>query len=219
MPLLKKENPRLALSLSETALRLRQDDTFLEENALERETNDVFMLRAMPQALRSRVLGNLLRKWGIREPEHRHIAMAEALVFADNPSARACLPGNITLERCYGILRKVPRQEVSEAAVVNCPGVTELPQWNLRIICRQTESGLRPHGTVVVRSRQSGDEIRLPGGKKSLKKLFIDRKIPVSQRPWVPVLADEGGVLAVHGLGVNLDRVENPGMHFLFEEI
>ena len=64
-----------------------------------------------------------------------------------------------------------------------------------------------PVGEIVVRPRQSGDEMRLPGGTKSLKKLFIDRKIPASQRPHIPVIADEKGVLAVYGIGVNLDRV------------
>ena len=76
-------------------------------------------------------------------------------------------------------------------------------------------------GTVVVRSRLPGDEMRLPGGTKSLKKLFIDQKIPASQRSRIPVLADERGVLAVFGLGVNLDRLsqEETGVQFLFQEI
>ena len=59
----------------------------------------------------------------------------------------------------------------------------------------------------MIKTRQSGDEMRLPGGTKSLKKLFIDRKIPAAQRDSVPVIADERGVLGVYGIGVNLDRV------------
>jgi len=221
MPLLKAENPRLALSLSETALRLRQDDAYLEENARLQETVDVNTLRDMPRSLRSRILENLLRKWGIREPESRHIAMAEALVFSDNPSARANFPGNITIERCYGSLRKLSVETAPEIAVVNCPGTTELPQWGVKITCAPAEKGLRPVGAVVVRSRLPGDGMRLPGGTKSLKKLFIDKKIPAAQRERIPVLADERGVLAVFGLGVNLDRLsqEETGVQFLFQEV
>ena len=66
---------------------------------------------------------------------------------------------------------------------------------------------MRPVGTIEVRSRRSGDEMRLSGGTKSLKKLFIDRKIPASQRASIPVVADDAGVLGVYGIGVNLDRV------------
>ena len=61
-------------------------------------------------------------------------------------------------------------------------------------------------GDLVLRSRQSGDVMRLSGGSKSLKKLFIDRKIPAGERQNIPVLADEKGVLAVCGIGVNLER-------------
>ena len=52
---------------------------------------------------------------------------------------------------------------------------------------------------------RSGDALRLPGGTKTLKKCFIDRKVPAAQRGLVPVFADDSGVLAVYGLGQNLD--------------
>jgi tRNA(Ile)-lysidine synthase len=147
--------------------------------------------------------------------------MAESLVFSENPSAQANLPGNVTVERCYGILRKKASNAIPEAAKIHCPGVTELPQWGLRVICSPAEKGMLPVGNVVLRSRLPGDEMRLPGGTKSLKKLFIDQKIPAAQRDWIPVLADEMGVLAVYGLGVNLNRVsqEETGIQFLFEKI
>ena len=59
---------------------------------------------------------------------------------------------------------------------------------------------------MVLRSRKSGDAIRLSGGTKQLKKLFIDKKIPASQRMQIPVLSDDAGVLAVCEIGANLDR-------------
>ena len=221
MPLLKTENPRLSLSLSETALRLRQDDAFLESEARNKETTDVEILRKMSQGLRSRILENLLKKWGVREPESRHIAMAESLVFSENPSAKANFPGNVTVERCYGILQKMSGDFLPEAAVVSLDGVTELPQWGVKLTCTPVQNGLQVKGSVMVRSRKSGDEMRLPGGTKSLKKLFIDKKIPASRRAFVPVLADEEGVLAVYGLGENLSKISQDalGVQFHWEEI
>ena len=65
---------------------------------------------------------------------------------------------------------------------------------------------VKPQGNVYIRSRQSGDSIRLSGGTKSLKKLFIDRKIPQSQRNQIPVICDDAGIIGVYGIGVNLDR-------------
>ena len=76
-----------------------------------------------------------------------------------------------------------------------------------------TEEGQRvqPQGKVVVRCRQSGDSIRLAGGTKSLKKLFIDRKIPAAIRHKIAVVADDKGVLAVDGFGYNLSRLTEEG--------
>ncbi|MBE6977429.1 MAG: tRNA lysidine(34) synthetase TilS [Ruminococcaceae bacterium] len=221
MPLLKAENPRLAVALSESALRLRQDDAFLEAEAQRQETADVETLRQMPEALRHRILENLMKNWGIREPESRHIAMAESLVFSENPSAKADFPGGITLQRCYGSVQKASAAQAPMPAAVSLEGITELPQWGLRLTCAKAESGLQTQGNVVVRSRRAGDEIRLSGGTKSLKKLFIDKKIPASQRPFVPVLADDGGVLAAYGLGVNQERISRdmPGVQIIWEEI
>ena len=36
---------------------------------------------------------------------------------------------------------------------------------------------------------------------------MIDRKLPRAQRDTVPVIADDGGVLAVYGMGADLDRM------------
>ena len=54
--------------------------------------------------------------------------------------------------------------------------------------------------------------MRFPGGTKSLKKWFIDEKIPASQRLRVPVIADDIGVLGVYGGGANLDRMAGEGI-------
>ena len=61
--------------------------------------------------------------------------------------------------------------------------------------------------------------MRLSGGTKTLKELFIDRKIPAAQRMQIPVLADDAGVLGVYGLGANLDRVSESGIQIRFEKI
>ena len=63
---------------------------------------------------------------------------------------------------------------------------------------------MKPEGTLIIRSRRTGDEMRLSGGTKSLKKMYIDRKIPAARRAQLPVLADDRGVLAVFGLGADV---------------
>ena len=140
--------------------------------------------------------------------------MVEQLVFSEKPSAWAQLPGGVTVERCYDRLQ-IRREAVWEPVCLNCPGETEIPALHLKVLCRSATEirneadcfTISPAGALWLRPRQTGDAIRLSGGTKSLKKLFIDRKIPASRRSLVPVLADDEGVLAVCGIGVNLDRV------------
>ena len=228
MPLLEAENPRLAENLSAMALQLRQDEAFLQEFAEKSDTLEVSALRQMPPALRSRVLDRFLKESGVPEPEYRHICLVQDLIFSQKPSARAELPGGVTIERCYDHLR-VRDNTTFEPVCLQCPGETVIPSLGVKVLCQPANEiintdwifTLPVSGQVWLRSRQTGDEIRLPGGSKSLKKLYIDRKIPASQRHLIPVLADENGVLAVGGIGANLNAVpiELPAMQFVFKKI
>lgn len=56
-------------------------------------------------------------------------------------------------------------------------------------------------GITVIRSRKTGDKANIHGGTKTLKKLFIEEKIPTAERSSIAVVSDEEGVLWVEGLG------------------
>lgn len=214
MPLLEAENPSLAQNLSAMALRLRQDDEALDSLAQMEQPLSVASLRQMPAALRSRALAAFLRDSGVKEPEAAHISLAEQLVFSENPSAAANLPGGVTIRRQYDLLVKEEKAAPIEGIILSCPGSVELPELGLKIICEFASEPVltrdaftvNPKGQMVIRSRQPGDRMRLQGGTRELKKLFIDRKIPAAARTSVPVIADDGGVLGVYGIGANLDR-------------
>ena len=212
MPLLNRENPRLAENVSAMAMQLRQEEHYLSRQV--ELTDRVSVLREMDPALRNRALESFLRQQGVKEPQREQIQLLKCLVFSNNPSARGAFPGRVTIGREYDRLIRLPQEEAPETAELAL-GSQKLPQWKMEIHVSQAQSleqgktvfTVQPEGKIVVRSRLPGDRIRLPGGSKTLKKLFIDEKIPAWERPFLPVLADEKGVLAVVGIGVNLDRV------------
>ena len=212
VPLLKAENPRLAENLSAMALNLRQDEEILSSLAEKETLPPVETLRTMAPALRNRALEAFLKRSGVKEPEQIHIELAEKLVFSDKPSARAAFPGGVTIARSYDTLTVLQPEDLPEEVVLTCPGEAEYGSY--RVICTPAETienaatvfTLRPQGQMVIRCRKSGDAIRLSGGTKQLKKLFIDKKIPASRRLQIPVVSDESGVLAVCEIGANLDR-------------
>lgn len=211
MPLLKQENPCLAQNLSRMAMRLRQDEEALSPGVLGEELN-VEALRQLHPARRSRVLAAFLEQSGVREPEGEHIALAQSLVDSSNPSARASFPGGVILYRRYGVLTAAKDAPQLPETVLSCPGEVTVGAYRItaeeahEIINKDNIFTVCVSGPITVRCRRSGDEIRLPGGSKKLKKLFVDRKIPQTRRMSIPVLSDEKGVLGVYDIGVNLDR-------------
>lgn len=226
MPLLQDENPRLAENLTAMALGLQEEDAVLEDLAQQACTVEIAPLRAMSPGVRKRVLERFLKESGVREPERSHVAMAENLVFSERPSAKASFPGGITVARCYDQLQVLPPEALDAWTSAVSFGVYHLPGWRMtcrladEIVNTATVFTLPMSDGFCLRQRQTGDAIRLPGGTKSLKKLFIDRKIPVSLRPEIPVLADETGVLGIPGIGPNLDRVAEqlPAVQFIFDK-
>ncbi len=221
IPLLRTENPRLAGSLSAMALRLREDEQVLAQLAAAEKTLQVEKLRSLSPAIRNRVLAILLEDFGIREPSAEHIAMLQSVIDSDKPSARADFPGSITVGRRYGVLVKLADAQ-SYCHPLPVGGAVILPDCNMRVTCvKSAGKAVLPTGNMVVRSRISGDRMRLLGGSKSLKKLFIDKKIPADQRHTIPVIADDLGVLWAYGFGPNLDRLasDNGGVEIRFERL
>lgn len=220
MPLLRQENPNLAENLTAMALRLRLDEEVLSQQACAAHTASVSALRDMEPAIRSRVLGNILAGQGVGEPESEHISALEKLVFSQKPSAKASFPNGVTVARNYDLLETCRKAVPFEPVELTCPGELNFPEIGLRITCEPNNSTVQHkddfsvvrQGTIIVRPRKPGDTIRLSGGTKDLKKLYIDAKIPASRRMQIPVLSDAGGVLGVAGFGAHLDRLsDEPG--------
>ncbi len=226
IPLLYQENPRIGENLSQMAMRLRKDEEFLSAQANFETLPTVEVLKAMPAAQRSRCLGTFLERNGVLEPGDKEIAMAEALVFSQRPSAEKRFRGGVTIARCYDRLEARQREESWEETLLPCPGEVRLPGFLVTCAPAQemVQTGntftVQPQGDLILSFRRSGDSLRLSGGTKSLKRILIDRKIPAARRSRIPVLRDEGGILGVYSIGVNLDRAARnlPAVQIHFEK-
>lgn len=212
LPLLEELNPGFVRRLSSAIPRLRADNDCLNAQAWQlfrqagRRGEDLVVPAAAisqaPGPIGARAVRLLLAEaaGGDWDCSAAHIEAALSLCHSDDPSAQVSLPRRLTVRREYGDLvfthdpDPEPLKPFEPAAGDNpIPGT----DWTLRL-----ESD--PWPGLVVRARRTGDEITLPGRpRRSLKKLFIDHKIPRLARDAIPVLADGGGVLAVAGLGPN----------------
>ena len=210
LPLMRAENPRIGENLSAMALLLRQDEACLQAMIPEEQMPDVSRLKAMEPALRRRTLERFLKAQGVREPEQIHILQAEQLLYHWSPSASMQFPGSVTIGRQYDCLVRLecapelPETRLSVPGETCIGGKRFVSEYATDLEERPDSVLVCPVGALIVRSRRSGDTMRLPGGTRSLKKMYIDRKIPASQRAAVPVLADDRGVLAVFGIGMDI---------------
>lgn len=226
MPILRQENPQLAQNMSAMAMELREDEVALQQTVTQAEYLNVAQLRQMAPSQRKRTLSSFLEQHGVREPERAHVELAEKLVFSEKPSAFGDFPGNVRICRNYDKLIAEKKQQALSACILPENGILELPEQGLRVICQKSAAVSREKacftvatvGKLVLRGRNQGDAMRLPGGTKTLKKLFIDNKIPAAERDSVPVIADDAGVLGVYGFGPNLDRLGS-GIQIRFETI
>ncbi len=232
IPYLREENPQVAVASVSFSETMREEDAYLSqlaaealEAAREGASYRCEALRAMPPVLRRRALFAILQEAGVPSPTQRHLSQLTALLETDHPSARASFPGTITLERHYESLCIAQAPKEIPVTPLQIPGVTPLPQAGLKILCSEPKkfekvenSPFTFHlrcdmigiGGLFVRSRQSGDQLVLSGGSRSLKRLLIDKKIPASRRGLVPVLADAQGIFAVGGIGADLRCLAKP---------
>ena len=156
------------------------------------------------------------------------IRAVDRLLFSECPSARASLPGGFSAQREYDRLLLTAGSPAAFEPVTLLAGESAVLQpLGLRVCCEWQENFSEIQNTlstfavkcdtigsttqILFRPRRTHDEMRVSGGRKTLKKLMIDRKIPLDRRGLLPVAADEHGILGVYGIGVNLDRAAAPG--------
>jgi len=175
-----------------------------------------------------------------------HVLDVLALCSSENPSAGISLPG-MSVYREYEriIFDSEPKPDDDEFAPIY-PTIGKsfiILSLGLKISCKYAvyDDNIKTStvnttftsflfksvdicGKIAVRPRREGDFIRLGSGSrtKTLKKLFIEKKIPARKRALVPIICDDEGVLGVYGLGVGDRAVPCSGDNIIqidFEEI
>ena len=204
------------------AARWAEDDLVIEAS----------VIASLPPAVAPRAARRLLEMLGDGETVNcsaAHLRSLVELCRGDDPSAVVSLPGGRLAQRVYRDLL-LTTQRAPLPPLIPVPlaldGETEVEDTGWRIRCSPCRCPAdierapgsfylareKLQGGLVVRAREIGDEVALPKrGTKTVKKLFIDEKVPRRERERIPVLADRGGVVAVAGFGPDQSRVAAPG--------
>lgn len=239
MPRLRQLNPSLTAALSSAAQSLRADNDYLNAQAAmaaaaARWAGEDVVIRArvladLPAALALRVVQKLVDQMGsgtVLSRVHREGVLQ--LARSGDPAGRLDLPGGLTAQRVYeDLLLTTGRDPLPPLAerLLPLPGQVVLEEIGATLSAEadfaQTShlpdtfylSCEKIGGKLTIRSRRVGDTLALAGreGSKTLKKWFIEEKIPRRVRERVPVLDVGGAVAAVAGLGPDRAFLAQPG--------
>lgn len=193
--------------------------------APDRVTVDLTKFSELPRALKHRLLQKVLWVVGIERPARVHIENILALLAGSSPAARVSLPGGVTAVREYNELhvgRMLPPKKVGQKVQIELkvPGETVLP-WSGQIVrarilpvdkvslpltdrneaCLDLETLNFP---LYVRTRRPGDRMKQLGavGSRKIKKILIDRKVPLPQRNRIPLVISGGQVAWLGGVEI-----------------
>lgn len=219
VPALRDVNPAVARTVSDTVSLLRRDeeylsslaDKFIEEH-FRTDRVSVSALCEAPYPITSRAIRKICGE-GLAMG---HVEAILSLARSDDPSGKISIPGR-TVHREYDMLCFGAADTLTFKPVHPVPGMTvHIPELGLTVFCEDTVCPDAIHksltsflfktgnicGKITLRPRMTGDRIQLgPNSGKSLKKLFIEKKIPAHLRDSIPIIADDAGPLAVYSIG------------------
>lgn len=216
LPLIEEEiSPGGADSIIRMGLLARQADGYLREQAaswLAEHKRDCpggsFLadedFNALAPVLKSYCLLRLIREAAGEERDVSFIHVEQALgLFKKQVGKEAALPRGVRAVRRYGgvFIGRPPQKEKPpifkvEMQVFPYKKGAEIPKNQYT----KWFDYDKIKGTPVLRGRQEGDFITLPGGKrKTLKRFMIDEKIPAQERKDILLLADGSHIMWIIG--------------------
>ena len=187
---------------------------------------DSRLLRALPASICRRVLLEAMRSQSAREIGFDHVEAALDVLWGRSRAAQT--PGGrweLLEAKLFLVQKPKTLKANSFSYALQIPGEVDVPEGSCRITAErldlsQTSSFLKQRlldntlaissevKELVVRSRHPGDRLVLPGGRgrKKVKDLFIDAKVPRPVRDTIPVVATpDGRVVWIPGYGTSAD--------------
>lgn len=206
-------------NISSTSALIREEEEFLEglaekaykdaliESGKENLVLDAEKLLGENKVIIRRVLRMALRRVrsDLKDYGRIHIENTEKILSGET-GQRTVLPGGITVLKSYGRLEIYRGERKAEPFchdirigekyfiseinryILLSRHEEKIPQ-NCSKICTKRIDYDKIKGKIQLRTRQAGDTIGIKGGRKKIKELFIDEKIPADRRDTIPLLA------------------------------
>lgn len=230
LPLLEEINPRAEEHIAKTASLLAEEEEYMEQQAavceravrLDAPNGEIRLRRsavmALHPAMRRRVLRRAMQSFWQTEPSLVQLTALEELLQKQSGKKRV-FTGGVCAENRYHILvlyreaERVPKQEgfcfalpmegegeIPEAGLAYRIWLSEEPVEISQDVCTNVFDYDKIEKNLFCRTRRTGDVIRLQAGRKKIKDVFIDEKIPKEERDRIPLIAAEQEILWIPGV-------------------
>lgn len=221
---LEKINPAAVQGIARTASLMAQDADFLQQQAEatgcvsysdQAATVDISLLIKLHPALQGRVLrAAIARVDSLVDIEQTHVSSLIRLCYGQS-GKRMDLPRGVVALISGGFLR-ISRAcpSARDISVPFCVGTLTLGEQKIEVTV-VTSMGMHSKNVeyislgdtadLTLRHRKEGDYIYPlgAGGKKSVKKYLIDKKVPLHERDSLVLVARGSHVLAIVGMTVD----------------
>lgn len=217
IPVLKEINPSVERAVSRTCLYLSEDRAYIDKtvesifNQCLTDENKLSLkpFSGLPDAVAKRIVSEYLHGVaGCAEIGSEHIS---AVLRVCRTGGKVSLPNRITVcaeNNELTVCEDGKKRQSADIRVQIAESVNDLFTNGEKINNLLLKNSLdcdKIVGRLVVRTREAGDRIRIAnrGVTKTLKKLYNEYGIPVSERQTLPVIADDSGVVWIYNIGVS----------------
>ncbi|RXT56281.1 tRNA lysidine(34) synthetase TilS [Lacticaseibacillus chiayiensis] len=219
IPAYKKQNPQLLAHIQRftveqagmLALADAEVSRWLQRLQVDPVTIDWQAATRLPKAAQHVLLKRMLRQW---QPETDEKTPPEVMshLFAQNEH-RFDLGAGVTIAVQNGRIRKLLLQPTMTPVTFTHIGQTvKTPRGTFSLQAEGAHDEgvpVRVRLPVTLRTRQAGDQVRLPNGvTQKLRRFFINEKVPASQRGQLLLLAQDHQVFWIEGQP--LERLSRP---------
>ncbi len=211
-------------SFSRLSRNLRSDDEYIMEQAKTfvdgRKHIRTCELASMHKSLLHRVLFVMASEYSITL-ENVHVDSIRENLSKDDFECTLAKGVRFVSERGISYMTDSSVDDINYSYGID-KGKTEIPEYNadfyltdekvnktfIKVYKKSIQADLSSAiicGRLFIRPKRDGDSVFYGGITRKLKKLFNDRKIPISKRPLIPILCDDKGVVWVPGFGTRDD--------------
>ena len=231
LPLMREINPSVSDAIGRLSDCAAQDEAYLQAKAEEMadaflSTGDAGVLSPENSALTGRALVIICEKKGGISPEYRHVAAMKHCLREGKGCVNLPCDMQFTVKNGSVIFEKIRKKtshteewpawrcEIAAGEIITPGGqkiilqVTDKNKYdNIRKIFENVFQNSLDYDKIKeasFRGRQNGDTFRPYGRgcRKSLKKLFNERRVPVELRAYLPLLDCGGEIAWIDGFGV-----------------